>query len=217
MEFHDDKVEYLALPLLTRVRKLMKVRTIIALKRSVLLAALVVLGVGAQAIAQSTCTIPTPKRIPGINNFAQIAPDLYRGAVPKDTIAFKELAARGVKIDVELETGDKQAHRESHWASAAGIRYIHLPWFPWPIFSGPDERVVATFLKILADNPGKVVFVHCRQGSDRTGVVIAAYEIEVAHCPEKMVVQELHRFGYHWYLFPRWESWIRHLKVGARE
>ncbi|MEJ2007834.1 MAG: tyrosine-protein phosphatase [Acidobacteriota bacterium] len=184
------------------------------MKRLLLLAVLAVLSVAAQAIAQNACTVPRPRRIPGINNFAEVTPELYRGAAPQDAEAFRELAERGVKIDVELETGGKQAQRESQWASAAGIRYIHLPWFPWPFFSQPRKRVVAAFLKILADNPGKTVFVHCRQGSDRTGVVIAAYEIEIAHCPRKMAVQELHRFGYHRYLFPLWESWIRHLKVG---
>jgi len=183
------------------------------LKRSVSLAALVVLAAAAQAIAQNACTISTPARIPGINNFAEVTHDLYRGAAPQDAGAFRELAAHDVKIDVELETGGKQAQRESQWASAAGIRCVHLSWFPLPFLSRPHKKVVAAFLKILADNPGKAVFVHCRQGSDRTGGGIAAYEIEVAHCPKKMAVKELHQFGYHWYLFPRWESWIKHLKV----
>ncbi len=87
-----------------------------------------------------------------------------------------------------------------------------MPWIPWPFFSCPHKKVVAAFLKILADNPGKTVFVHCVPGSDRTRVVIAAYEIEVEHCSKKMAVREMHRFGFHWYLFPLWELWIKHLK-----
>lgn len=182
------------------------------MKRSFAFAVLVVFAAAAQAAAHNACTIPTPKHIPGISNFAWVAPGLYRGAVPQNAGAFKELAARGVKIDVELETGEKQARRESQWAEAAGIQYVHLSWFPWPFFSSPHRKIVAAFLKILVDNPGRPVFVHCRQGSDRTGVVVAAYEIEVEHCPKKMAVRELHRFGYHWYLFPLWERWVKHLK-----
>lgn len=187
------------------------------MRESVLLAALIVLA-ATQTFAQNACTIPKPKRIPGISNFAEVTPDLYRGAAPRDAEALRELAARGVEIDVELETGRKQAKRESRWATAAGIRYIHLPWFPWPFVSRPHKKVVTAFLRILADNPGKAVYVHCRQGSDRTGVVIAAYEIEVEHCSKKIAVRELHRFGYHWYLFPLWETWVKHLKgsPGAR-
>lgn len=187
------------------------------LKINVSLAGLVLLAVTAQAAAQSACTVPTPKDIPGINNFAEVTPDLYRGAVPRNAAAFRELAARGVKIDVELETGARQAQKESRWASAAGIRYIHLPWFPWPLFSRPHKMVVAEFLKVLADNPGEAVFVHCRQGSDRTGVAVAAYQIEVAHCPKKIAMRELHRFGYHWYVFPLWERWLKHLKSWSAE
>lgn len=186
------------------------------MKNAIVLAGLIVLAVTAQAAAQTACTVPAPEDIPGINNFAEVTPDLYRGAVPRNAAAFKELAARGVKIDVELETGGEQARRESRWASAAGIRYVHLPWFPWPLFSLPREKIVAAFLKILADNPGKAVYVHCRQGSDRTGVAVAAYQIEVAHCPKKVAMRELHRFGYHWYVFPLWEIWLKHLKVRPR-
>lgn len=131
--------------------------------------------------------------------------------MPQDARAFRELATRGIKIDVELETGHRQSQRESRWASAAGIRYIHLPRFPWPFFLRPHQRVVANFLKILADNADKAVYLHCRQGSNRTGVVIVAYQIEVAHCSKKVAVQGMRRFGYHWYMFPLWECSVKHL------
>lgn len=183
------------------------------MNKSVLIAVLTLLAAATQTLAQNACTIPAPKRIPGIRYFAQVTPDLYRGAVPQDARAFKELAARGVKIDVELETGRDQAAREARWAKAAGIRYIHLPWFPWLFFSRPHKKVVEAFLSILANNSGKPVFVHCRQGSDRTGVVVAAYQIEVAHCSKKLAIKEMHRFGYHWYLFPLWGKWVKHVAV----
>lgn len=59
-------------------------------------------------------------------HFAEVTPDLYWGAVPRNARAFRELAARGLKIDVELETGGKQSRREARWASSAGTRYVHL-------------------------------------------------------------------------------------------
>jgi protein tyrosine/serine phosphatase len=53
------------------------------------------------------------------------------------------------------------------------VTYVALPW---DCYSPHDEHF-AQFLTLLRQNRGKKVFVHCRDGDDRTGMDIAAYRM----------------------------------------
>jgi hypothetical protein len=46
---------------------------------------------------------------------------------------------------------------------------------------------------------GDTVFVHCRLGMDRTGVVVAAYRIAREHWANQQALAEAESLGMHWY------------------
>jgi len=53
-----------------------------------------------------------------------------------------------------------------------GMQYVAIPWHcPFP-----RDETFARFLRLMRDNPNKKVFVHCRLGDDRTGMMIAPIE-----------------------------------------
>jgi hypothetical protein len=54
---------------------------------------------------------------------------------------------------------------------------------------------IAKFLTILRDHPDKKVFVHCRYGVDRTGMMVAAYRISQGWTAEESR-HEMESFGF---------------------
>ncbi len=123
----------------------------------------------------------------GIPNFGQVTPTLYRGGQPSAE-GFEKLAHMG--IDIVVDTG--RSKRDETLIKNLGMAYISLPWYcPFP-----RDEVFERFIKITRENPGKKIFVHCRLGDDRTGMMIAAYRMGQQGWTAKEAIQEMHEFGY---------------------
>jgi tyrosine-protein phosphatase SIW14 len=123
----------------------------------------------------------------GIPNFGEVTPTLYRGGQPSID-GFEALVHMGIAIVVD--TG--RSKRDEALVKKLGMTYISLPWYcPFP-----KDKVFAHFVEITKQNPGKKVFVHCRLGDDRTGMMIAAYRMAAEHWTAKQAMEEMHEFGY---------------------
>jgi protein tyrosine/serine phosphatase len=48
----------------------------------------------------------------------------------------------------------------------------------------------------MADPANRPVFVHCRQGQDRTGIVVAAYRMKTDGWPLDLAEAEMESFGF---------------------
>ena len=106
--------------------------------------------------------------IEGVPNFGEVTPMLYRGGQPTRE-GFDKLAKMGINIVVD--TGRSKSDEKQ--IKQLGMRYVSLAWYcPFP-----KDDVFARFLKLIKENPDKKIFVHCRLGNDRTGMMIAAYRI----------------------------------------
>jgi tyrosine-protein phosphatase SIW14 len=124
----------------------------------------------------------------GVPNFGEVTPTLYRGGLLNEA-GLKALAKLGVKIVVDTHDNDKT---EEKTAQSLGMRYVAIPWHcPWP-----KDEVFARFLKVLQENKGKKVFVHCRLGDDRTGMMVAAYRIAEEGWTAEEAMQEMKTFGF---------------------
>jgi tyrosine-protein phosphatase SIW14 len=151
------------------------------------------------------CIFARTANLPGVANFAAVTPELYRGGQPSAR-GFQELKNLGVAIDVNLRAGREQGEKEKQTVEALGIRYVGVPWSS---FHGPRDAQVAAFLELLSENPDKRIFVHCREGRDRTGVMIAAFRIADQHWPAPAAVQEMEAFHFHSLWFHSWKSYVQ--------
>jgi tyrosine-protein phosphatase SIW14 len=132
----------------------------------------------------------------GVKNFGQVTPLLFRGAQPSRE-GFNALAAMGVDIVVDGRLSGQDSERKV--VTALGMRYVSIPWHC--LF--PKDKTFAKFLVLLRDNPNKKVFVHCRYGDDRTGMMVAAYRMAVENWGAEEAWQEMQQFGYnHTVCFP---------------
>ena len=58
-----------------------------------------------------------------------------------------------------------------------------------------DEEVIS-FLTIISDPNNQPVFVHCRYGADRTGLMCAVYRVVVQGWSREAAIDEMQRGGY---------------------
>ena len=106
-------------------------------------------------------------------NFSQVSPVLYRGGRP-DQPGVSVLAQMGVKTIIDLENDDQAIATERGWAQAAGINFISEPMNG---LDTPNDAEVNDILGRLTDTANQPVFVHCMQGKDRTGLIVALYRV----------------------------------------
>ena len=107
------------------------------------------------------------------------------------------MAKMGVNIVVDVRLSGRDKERKE--VEKDGMQYVAIPWHC--LF--PKDDTFARFLALLRDNPGKKVFVHCRYGDDRTGMMIAAYRMSVEGWSAVEARKEMEQFGFHRLVCPR--------------
>ena len=129
------------------------------------------------------------RKMKGVGNFGEVTPTLFRGAQPTHQ-GFEALAKHG--IDIVVDNRGKRSKTEGKEVRRLGMQYVAIPWHcPFP-----HDEVFARFLKVVRDNPDKKIFVHCRLGDDRTGMMIAAYRIADEGWTADEAMSEMKHFGF---------------------
>jgi protein tyrosine phosphatase (PTP) superfamily phosphohydrolase (DUF442 family) len=123
-----------------------------------------------------------------IPDFGEVTPTLYRGGQPKEH-GFEALAKMGFQIVVDLR-GDRDSEREE--VTRLGMQYVSMYWQ----CSFPKDSIFADFITLIRANPGKKIFVHCRVGDDRTGMMVAAYRMAEEGWGAERAKKEMTTFGF---------------------
>jgi tyrosine-protein phosphatase SIW14 len=123
-----------------------------------------------------------------IPDFGEVTSTLYRGGQPKEH-GFEALAKMGFQIVVDLR-GDRDSEREE--VTRLGMQYVSMSWQ----CSFPKDSIFAEFLTLIRTNPGKKIFVHCRVGDDRTGMMVAAYRMAEEGWSAERAKKEMVTFGF---------------------
>jgi tyrosine-protein phosphatase SIW14 len=125
----------------------------------------------------------------GLSNFGEVTPNLYRGGQP-GADGLKALKKMGVSIVIDMRGSPSE--REQKAVEELGMEYVSIPWHcPFP-----SDNAFAKFLKVIEQNPGKKIFVHCRLGNDRTGMAIASYRMAEEGWSADQAMKEMELFGY---------------------
>lgn len=155
--------------------------------------------------ANSPAILAEKISIPGVPNAGKISGALFRGGQPK-AAAFEQLKQLGVTTVVNLRTWKHEVESERKRVESLGLRFIPIPVSGW---APPSDEQVAQFLALFHDKPGERIFVHCKFGDDRTGVMIAAYRIAENRWSAKQAIQEMYFFGFHKHWHPSMETYVR--------
>lgn len=112
-----------------------------------------------------------------IDRFRKVDNNLYRGACPK-WFQFKEIKDNGFDYVVSLRSGfDAAGKAEKNLVESLGMEYKN---FPIDSRKGPQKKVLEDFFEFTDDllKNNKKAFVHCKHGRDRTGTLVALYEMK---------------------------------------
>jgi protein tyrosine/serine phosphatase len=125
-----------------------------------------------------------------IDNFGQINATYYRGEQP-DGRDYADLAAIGIKTVIDLQAdGDSN---EPRFVEAAGMKFYRIPM---TTHVPPTSQQLASFLQIVNDPAQQPVYVHCKGGRHRTGVMTAAYRMEKDGWTPDQAFQEMKRYKF---------------------
>lgn len=140
----------------------------------------------------------------GVRNFGRVGPRLYRGAQPA-TAGYAALKAIGVDTVVRLSLADDGGVNEERDVTALGLRYVSIPM---TTARAPTDNQARRFLTLVRDNPTSVIFVHCKWGADRTGVMIALSRITFDHWTVAQAIDEMYAFHYHEMFLPHLQRYV---------
>lgn len=147
------------------------------------------------ALAQLKVTLPLGARVSerlfglaGLSNVGRVAPGIYRGAQP-EAAGYATLQKMGIRTVINLRT----TLTEKQEVEAVGMRSIEVPL---NILQDPDPEKIRKVVALMADPANQPVFVHCRQGQDRTGAVVAVYRMEREGWAMPFAAAEMQAFGF---------------------
>lgn len=126
-----------------------------------------------------------------IANFGQINASYFRGEQPEGR-DYADLAAIGVKTVIDLQ-GDGTNHDEARLVEAAGMKFYRIPM---TTHVPPTPEQLALFLKIVNDPAQQPVYVHCKGGKHRTGVMTAVYRMEQDNWTSSQAFEEMKRYRF---------------------
>jgi protein tyrosine phosphatase (PTP) superfamily phosphohydrolase (DUF442 family) len=106
-----------------------------------------------------------------IDNFGRINDRYYRGELP-DRDDYADLAALGIRTVIDL-TGEEMKIRQ-RTVERTGMRFVSLPM---DASEDPSDEAIAQFLALVNDEASQPVYVHCKRGKHRTGVMSAIYRM----------------------------------------
>jgi protein tyrosine/serine phosphatase len=132
--------------------------------------------------------------------FQQVSERLYRGAQPRDggIVRLREL---GINTVINLRGANQRTRAEETEVRAVGLNYFNVSLPNW---ARPQDDRVARILRIIATPENGKIFIHCRDGVDRTGMIVAIYRMTHDRWSSNQALAEAERFG-----MRRTQFWMR--------
>lgn len=169
------------------------------------LLAFVVAPYSVQATELSDYSAPSiNSSIDPVDNFERVSPGLWRGAQPSEE-GLSLLAQRGVRTIIDLRMEGEGAKKESLQAKTLGMNYVHFPLG----FMSPSDEKIKEILSVALNPVNQPVFIHCRQGADRTGMLVGIYRRLVMGWSFERTYSEMRRHHF--------KPWLFTLKKRVRE
>lgn len=167
------------------------------------------LGSLAAALLLSACAGPQPHPdacqqalTSEVINACVVSPGvLWRGGKPDEQGAAALLRQGvGTVVNLEMLHSDQDAFRRAKGAAPRAVDYFEVPeWEPNVVIAPARvDDSVAEFIAIVRTQP-RPVYVHCRSGQNRTGVMVAAYRIIEEGMPVEAAIEEMGRYNGFWF------------------
>jgi protein tyrosine/serine phosphatase len=121
---------------------------------------------------------------------------------------FKSLQQMRTSIIVNFRDETSEVASEKREVESLGMKYVNIPWSGT---SEPSSPQVVQFLDLVRANPNARIFIQCKRGADRTGVMIASYRMAVEHKAVSEAISEMFQFHYDHFFLPQLERYVNSL------
>ena len=105
--------------------------------------------------------------------FQQVNERLYRGGQP-GTGGISRLRELGINTVINLRGASNRTRTEEAEVKSFGLNYFNIGLPNW---GRPEDGRVSRILEIINASENGRVFIHCRSGVDRTGLIVAMYRM----------------------------------------
>ncbi len=163
-------------------------------------------------VAAPACVQTTPPVVPGlrlaeplaaegVENLHRVSPVLYRSAQPTPQ-GFSSLQNLGLRSVLNL----REYHSDTRKAAHTDLNLMAYPMAAGQVTAEDVEKC----LRLIADAP-KPVLVHCWHGSDRTGIIVAAWRIVYGNYSVEEAEAEFRTecYGHHEFWYPNLTKLLR--------
>ena len=165
-----------------------------SLRQAVPSAAVALMLLSATAFAQNTTTYAQLPR------FQQVSDKLFRSAQPRAG-GVARLRELGINTIINLRGASASTRKEEAEARAVGLNYFNIALPNW---GRPQDSRVARILDLIAAPQNGRVLVHCKDGVDRTGTIVAVYRMMHEGWTSQDALAEAERNG-----MRRTQVWMR--------
>ena len=156
------------------------------LRRDHWLAGLVVFAVSGCATVSQTADVSAD-----LPAFQRVDEHLYRGGQPS-LEGLRQLKQMGVKTVVSLRHRTRVTEEEERAVKSLGMRWVNLPMLYW---WRPTPQQIRQFITLVDQPDNQPVFVHCRKGQNRAGIMTAIYRIVRQHWTPEQAYEEGRQLG----------------------
>ncbi|HEY8279760.1 MAG TPA: tyrosine-protein phosphatase [Bdellovibrionota bacterium] len=133
-----------------------------------------------------------------IPKFLPVEEGLYRGGRPgREGVTY--LKNLGIRTIVSLDNNTSENEDERRFAESLGMKVILLPINPmWTI----NDQTVNSALEAVRNPQLRPLFLHCKHGEDRTGMLVGLFKAENRGWTAAAAYKEALDLGFHRELFP---------------
>ena len=148
----------------------------------------------------ATVSAQEPTSYSELPRFQQVSERLFRGGQPR-VGGITKLRELGINTVINLRGTSARTKAEAEEVRALGLSYFNIALPNWG--RPQDSRVARIFEVINAPENGRV-FIHCKDGVDRTGMIIAIHRMTNERWSTDQALAEAERNG-----MRRTQFWMR--------
>ena len=135
-----------------------------------------------------------------LSRFQQVNERLYRSGQPRAG-GLSRLRKLGINTVINLRGASKSTRAREVEARAVGLNYFNIALPNW---GRPKDAQVKRILEIIAAPENGRVLIHCKDGVDRTGMIVAIYRMTHEGWSSNEALAEAERNG-----MRRYQVWMR--------
>lgn len=151
--------------------------------------------------------------IKNIYRFGKVNKFLYRGGLPTET-DLKALKDFKVKTVVSFRgLGDDkekfQIAEEKKQVEKLGMKFLNIQI---PFDKPVPEKTIKSFFTAVNNAKNQPLFVHCKGGRDRTGIMVSLYQMKYAGYSAEKAIEEMKEYTFNPSDYPIFTNQIMNFK-----